>query len=103
MGSNATALALNFILHAGVKTLCAVNPGGHSYGHPHEEALKKHVSAGWRQIVTTAGFKGVARADRALRIIEAAKSCPKAHRVSRRRCDMVVSAAPANAPSEAAE
>src|SRR6476620_9831931 len=29
--------------------------------------------------------------NRALRITEAAKSCPKAHRVSRRRCDMVVS------------
>src|SRR3984893_17498059 len=39
---------------------------------------------------------------RALQITEAAKSCPKA-RVSRRRCDMEVSAAPANAPSEAAE
>ena len=41
--------------------------------------------------------------NRALQITEAAKSCPKAHRVSRRRCDMEVSAAPANAPSEAAE
>src|ERR1700674_5876566 len=40
--------------------------------------------------------------NRALQITEAAKSCPKA-RVSRRRCDMEVSAAPANAPSEAAE
>ena len=41
--------------------------------------------------------------DRALQITEAAKSCPKAHRRGRRRCDMVVSAAPAHAPSEAAE
>ena len=41
--------------------------------------------------------------NRALQITEAAKSSPKAHRVSRRRCDMEVSAAPANAPSEAAE
>ena len=40
--------------------------------------------------------------NRALQITEAAKSCRKA-RVSRRRCDMEVSAAPANAPSEAAE
>src|SRR5712672_4378802 len=41
--------------------------------------------------------------NRALQITEAAKSCPKVHRRSRRRCDMEVSAAPANAPSEAAE
>src|ERR1700726_1350507 len=41
--------------------------------------------------------------NRALQITEAAKSCPKARRVSRRRCDMEVYAAPANAPSEAAE
>ena len=41
--------------------------------------------------------------NRALQITEAAKSCPKAHRRGRRRCDMEVSAAPANAPSEAAE
>jgi hypothetical protein len=41
--------------------------------------------------------------NRALQITEAAKSCPKAYRQSRRRCDMVVSAAPAHAPSEAAE
>ena len=41
--------------------------------------------------------------DRALQITEAAKSCPKAHRRGRRRSDMVVSAAPAHAPSEAAE
>src|SRR5258705_12885419 len=41
--------------------------------------------------------------NRALEITEAAKSCPKAHRRGRRRCDMEVSAAPANAPSEAAE
>src|SRR6195256_3868097 len=41
--------------------------------------------------------------NRALQITEAAKSYPKARRVSRRRCDMEVSAAPANAPSEAAE
>src|SRR6202171_2860512 len=40
--------------------------------------------------------------NRALQITEAARSCPKAHR-ARRRCDMEVSAAPANAPSEAAE
>jgi transposase len=39
--------------------------------------------------------------NRALQITEAARSCPKAPRVSRRRCDMEVSAAPANAPSEA--
>ena len=37
---------------------------GNSYGHPHQEALKKHNSAGWRQIISTAGYKGVARADR---------------------------------------
>src|SRR5206468_11469165 len=41
--------------------------------------------------------------NRAMQITEAAKSRPKAHRRSRRRCDMEVSAAPANAPSEAAE
>jgi hypothetical protein len=41
--------------------------------------------------------------NRALQITEAAKSFPKALRRSRRRCDMDVSAAPANAPSEAAE
>src|ERR1700694_2838303 len=41
--------------------------------------------------------------NRALQITEAARSCPKAPRVSRRRCDMEVSAAPANAPSDAAE
>ena len=42
--------------------------------------------------------------NRALQITEAAKSCPKkAHRRGQRRCDMEVSAAPANAPSEAAE
>src|SRR6202790_1091618 len=41
--------------------------------------------------------------NRALQITEAARSCPKAPRVSRRRSDMVVSAAPAHAPSEAAE
>jgi hypothetical protein len=38
-----------------------------------------------------------------LQITEAAKSCPKAHRRSRRRCDMEVSAAPAQARSQAAE
>jgi hypothetical protein len=41
--------------------------------------------------------------NRALQITEAAKSCPKAYRRGRRRCDMVVSAAPAHAPREAAE
>ncbi len=41
--------------------------------------------------------------NRALQITEAAKSCPKAHRLSRRRCDMEVSAAPAQARSQAAE
>jgi hypothetical protein len=41
--------------------------------------------------------------NRALQITEAAKSCPKAHPRGRRRCDIEVSAAPANAPSEAAE
>ena len=41
--------------------------------------------------------------NRALQITEAAKSCPKAHRRSRRRCDMEVSAAPAQARSQAAE
>src|SRR5580704_1276289 len=40
---------------------------------------------------------------RALRLAEAAKSQSKAPRQGRRRSDMVVSAAPANAPSEAAE
>jgi hypothetical protein len=40
---------------------------------------------------------------RALQFAEAAKSRQKAHRIGRRRSDMVVSAAPANAPSEAAE
>jgi transposase len=40
---------------------------------------------------------------RALRMAEAAKSKPKPPRVSRRRSDMVVSAAPVHAPSEAAE
>src|SRR5580698_2926553 len=40
---------------------------------------------------------------RALRMAEAAKSKPKPPRVSRRRSDMMVSAAPAHAPSEAAE
>jgi beta-lactamase superfamily II metal-dependent hydrolase len=37
---------------------------GNSYGHPHPEAIKKHNSAGWRQVISTAGFKGVTRADR---------------------------------------
>jgi hypothetical protein len=41
--------------------------------------------------------------NRALQIAEVAKSCPKAHRRGRRRSDMVVSAASAHAPSEAAE
>jgi hypothetical protein len=41
--------------------------------------------------------------NRALQITEAAKSRPKAHRRGRRRCDMEVSAAPAQAASEAAE
>src|ERR1700710_258674 len=41
--------------------------------------------------------------NRALRIAEAAKPKSKSPRVSRRRSDMVVSAAPAHAPSEAAE
>ena len=41
--------------------------------------------------------------NRALQIAEAAKLKSKALRVSRRRSDMVVSAAPAPAPSEAAE
>ena len=41
--------------------------------------------------------------NRAAKIAEAAKSTPKSPRVSRRRSDMVVSAAPAHAPSEAAE
>lgn len=40
---------------------------------------------------------------RALRMAEAAKSNSKAPRRGRRRCDMVVSAAPAHAPSEATE
>jgi beta-lactamase superfamily II metal-dependent hydrolase len=46
---------------------CILSYGkGNCYGHPHKEAEKKHVSAGWRQnqIISTAGFKGVARADR---------------------------------------
>lgn len=44
---------------------CIVSYGkGNSYGHPHKEALKKHLSAGWRQIVPTAAFKGIVRADR---------------------------------------
>jgi hypothetical protein len=37
---------------------------GNSYGHPHQDALKKHSAAGWRQIVSTAASKGVPRADR---------------------------------------
>ena len=41
--------------------------------------------------------------NRAMKIVEAAKPKPKSPRVSRRRSDMVVSAAPAHAPSEAAE
>ena len=41
--------------------------------------------------------------NRALQIAEAAKSRSKAHPPGRRRSDMVVSAAPAHAPSEAAE
>jgi hypothetical protein len=41
--------------------------------------------------------------DRAMKIAEAAKPKKKSPRVSRRRSDMVVSAAPAHAPSEAAE
>ena len=41
--------------------------------------------------------------NRALQIAEAAKLKSKALRASRRRCDMVVSVAPAHAPSEAAE
>jgi beta-lactamase superfamily II metal-dependent hydrolase len=46
---------------------CILSYGkGNCYGHPHKEAEKKHVSAGWRQnqIISTAGFKGVARDDR---------------------------------------
>jgi hypothetical protein len=41
--------------------------------------------------------------NRALQIVEAAKSNSKTHRQGRRRSDMVVSAAPAHAPSDAAE
>src|SRR6202158_2093986 len=41
--------------------------------------------------------------NRAMKIVEAAKPKSKSPRVSRRRSDMVVSAAPAHAPSEAAE
>jgi len=41
--------------------------------------------------------------DRTMKIVEAAKPKTKSPRVSRRRSDMVVSAAPAHAPSEAAE
>ncbi len=41
--------------------------------------------------------------NRAMKIAQAAKLKPKALRVSRRRSDMVVSAAPAHAPSEAAK
>jgi len=41
--------------------------------------------------------------NRAMKIVEAAKPKLKSRRVSRRRSDMVVSAAPAHAPSEAAE
>ena len=41
--------------------------------------------------------------NRAVRMAEAAKSTSKPPRVSRRRSDMMVSAAPAHAPSEAAE
>src|SRR3954468_7908278 len=41
--------------------------------------------------------------DRPMKIVEAAKPKTKSPRVSRRRSDMVVSAAPAHAPSEAAE
>lgn len=41
--------------------------------------------------------------NRARQIAEAAKLKPKSPRVSHRRSDMVVSAAPAHAPSEAAE
>ena len=41
--------------------------------------------------------------NRALQIAEAAKLKSKALRASRRRSDMVVSAAPAHAPSEATE
>lgn len=38
-----------------------------------------------------------------MKIVEAAKPKLKSRRVSRRRSDMVVSTAPAHAPSEAAE
>ena len=38
-----------------------------------------------------------------MKIVEAAKPKTKSPRMSRRRSDMVVSAAPAHAPSEAAE
>jgi hypothetical protein len=41
--------------------------------------------------------------NRATKIVEAAKSTSKPPHVSRRRSDMVVCAAPAHAPSEAAE
>ena len=41
--------------------------------------------------------------NRALQITEATQLKSKALRASRRRCDMEVSAAPANAPSKAAE
>ena len=41
--------------------------------------------------------------NRAMKIVEAAKPKSKSPRVRRRRSDMVVSAAPAHAPSEAAE
>jgi competence protein ComEC len=47
---------------------CIVSYGkGNSYGHPHEDAIDKHNSAGWRQIIPTAAFKGVARSDREFR------------------------------------
>jgi hypothetical protein len=41
--------------------------------------------------------------NRALRMAEVAKSNSKTHRQGRRRSDMVVSAAPAHAPSDTAE
>jgi hypothetical protein len=37
---------------------------GNSYGHPHADALKKHLSAGWRQVISTASYKGISRNDR---------------------------------------
>jgi competence protein ComEC len=37
---------------------------GNSYRHPHKEGIRKHTSAGWRQMVPTAVFKGIARGDR---------------------------------------